>query len=143
MEIYYVKSPTCDCKGCWTNVKSNGWNVCMDKPCLNHELKCGNMIYYEIIHLLKHITSKIGVFYKIKYLVKVLELILIDNAKHIKIELKHNGEMDVLNFDETEQFYFTELNNEPMWKKIDDTTIHFIILYQDYHHTIEKEWESE
>jgi hypothetical protein len=32
------------------------------------------------------------------------------------------------------------MNDEPMWKRIDNNTIQFVLTYQSPHHTVEHEW---
>ena len=34
------------------------------------------------------------------------------------------------------------MNDEPMWNKIDDNIIHFTLVYQSPHHTVEANWEA-
>ena len=34
------------------------------------------------------------------------------------------------------------MNDEPMWNKIDDNIIHFTLVYQSPHHTVEENWEA-
>jgi hypothetical protein len=118
----------------------------MSHPCSEHELKIGNSIYYNLIHLLNHITKYSTtntdiICYESVYLVKILDISNITSTKCIKLELTHSEIVNVANFNEKKQIYFSQFNDEPMWKKIDDNTIHFIILYQGCHHTVEKQWE--
>jgi hypothetical protein len=146
MGIFKVKSKTCNCKGNWSTLDANDHRVYMNMPCLNHEFKEGNMIYYELIHILKHITIPQSSHkpYKYKYLVKVLEKQKIQNHKYIvKIELKDYGDINIDNFMESKQMYFSQMNNEPMWKRIDNDTIQLVLLYQSPHHTVESGWDPE
>ena len=34
------------------------------------------------------------------------------------------------------------MNDESMWNKIDDNIIHFTLVYQSPHHTVEANWEA-
>lgn len=146
MGIYGVKSTNCECRGNWATLDSD-YRVYMSKPCSNHELKIGNSIYYELIHLLKHITKYFTantniIWYEPKYLVKILDVKTINKCqKCIKVELIHNGTINVSNFNQSKNIIYSQFNDEPMWKEIDDNTIHFIILYQGCHHNVEKKWE--
>lgn len=145
MGIYTLKSCTCECKGVICTLTSDH-RVYMDKPCLNHKLDIGNSIYYELNHLFKHITNYTTtntniIFYKPKYLVKVLDIKVLDkNKKLVKVELIHNGSIDISNFNEHKNIIYSQWNDEPMWKKIDENTINFIFLYQGCHHTVEIDW---
>jgi hypothetical protein len=146
MGIYKVKSKTCNCKGNWSTLVENDHRVYMIMPCSNHELKEGNMIYYELIHILQHITIPESLHkpYKYKYLVKVLEKQKIQNHKYIvKIELKDDGDINIDNFIKSKQIYFSQMNDEPMWKRIDNDTIQLVLLYQSPHHTVESGWDPE
>lgn len=149
MGIYTVKSCTCDCKGTICTLTADH-RVYMDKPCVNHKLEMGNSIYYELNHLFKYLTKYSDTFtlchftnttcYEPKYLIKVLDIKVLDkNKKLVKAELIHNGTIDVSNFNKN--IIYSEWNDETSWKKIDENTIHFIFLYQDCHHTVEKEWK--
>jgi hypothetical protein len=44
---------------------------------------------------------------------------------------------------ESKQMYFSQMNNEPMWKRIDNDTIQLVLLYQSPHHTVESGWDPE
>ena len=46
------------------------------------------------------------------------------------------------NFNESKNIINSQFNDEPMWKNIDDNTIHLIILYQGCDHTIESNWKA-
>ena len=75
---------------------------------------------------------------------QVLEKQKIQNHKYIvKIELKDDGDINIDNFIESKQIYFSQMNDEPMWKRIDNDTIHLVILYQSPHHTVESGWDPE
>ena len=144
MGIYEVNSTTCKCKGQWATLTSD-MRIYMAYPCTEHTLNKGNQIYYELDHLLKHITNYTTtntniIKYNKKYLVKIVDIKRKDTNKIIKIELNHNGEIDVANFNETKNIIYSEFNDEPMWLKIDENTIQFILVYQGCHHTIETEW---
>lgn len=146
MGIYKVKSKTCNCKGTWSTLVENDHRIYMIMPCSNHEVKEGNMIYYELIHILKHITIPEASHkpYKYKYLVKVLEKQKIQNNKYIvKIELKDDGDINIDNFIASKQIYFSQMNDDPMWKRIDNDTIQFVLLYQSPHHNVESGWDPE
>lgn len=147
MGIYGVKSTSCECRGSWATLDSDH-RVYMKTPCSEHELTQGNQIYYKIHHLFEHITKNRTINtniikYEPKYLVKILDVKKIDRKKCIKIELIHNGSIDVSNFNESKNIINSQFNDEPMWQKIDDNTIHLIILYQGCHHTIESDWKPE
>jgi len=140
MGIYGVKSNNCECRGSWSTLDSDH-RVYMSYPCSEHELKSGNKIYYELSHLLYHIT-KTSTLYQPKYLVKILDIKTNDKRqKCIKVELIHNRTIDVSNFNESKNIIYSQFDDEPMWTKIDDNTIHIILLYQGCHHTVEKEWK--
>lgn len=144
MGIYCVKSNTCNCKGNWSTL-TNDHRIYMVKPCSNHILKEGNTIYYELFHVLdKIIKTKDGLRIKQKYPVKILKIEQLDRScKIIKLEVNHNGELNVDNFDNTQQAYFSQMNDDPMWKRIDDKKFEFILLYLNVHHTIEDKWHPE
>ena len=57
------------------------------------------------------------------------------------IELDDNGEINVDNFNVSKQIYYSNFNDESMWKRINENTIQFILLYQAPHHTAEFGWE--
>jgi len=44
------------------------------------------------------------------------------------------------NFDINKQMYFSDMNDEPMWKKIDDNKFELILLYKSVHHTDGNNW---
>jgi len=151
MGIYGVKSNNCECRGNWCTLDSDH-RVYMNKPCSKHRLEIGNSIYYELHHLLMHITkydtnnTKI-IKYKPKYLVKILDIQKLDIPKYnrntcIKFEFKHDINIDIANFNESKNIIYSQFNDEPMWKKIDNNTIHLIVLYQGCHHTVETSWEA-
>ena len=109
MGIYGVKSNTCNCKGSWSTLDSNDLRIYMETPCPNHQIREGNIIYYELRHLLHHVVNiKNNIRIREKYPVKVLDIKEIDRCrKIIKIEVDHNGEIDVDNFDNFNQRYFS------------------------------------
>jgi hypothetical protein len=141
MGIYGVKSNTCNCKGSWASL-TNDHRVYMEKPCYQHILKEGNIIYYQLIHILNEIiNTRIGII-KEKYPVKLLKIEdLGKGTKIIKVEVKHEGELNTDNFNINKQMYFSQMNDESMWEKIDDNTFNFILLYNGCHHTVEDKWE--
>jgi hypothetical protein len=59
----------------------------------------------------------------------------------IKVEVNHQGKLNTNNFDNLKQTYFSQINDEPMWKKIDDNIFHCILLYHAPHHNVEEKWE--
>lgn len=142
MGIFGVKSKTCNCKGSWTTL-TNDHRIYMERPCKLHMLEEGNTIYYELRHLLNHIINDFkGIKIKEKYPVKILKIEKLTNDKKIiKIEVIHNGDLNTNNFNNNKQMFYSQMNDEPMWKKIDDNTINMIILYQSPHHTVEENWE--
>jgi hypothetical protein len=142
MGIYKVKSNICDCMGQWCTLTADH-SIYITKYCSRHELVVDNIIYYELIHVLKHITNNLSSnIYKIKYPIKILHIDCINiRNKLIKLELKHDNTINVNQFDTNKQIYYSQLNDEPLWSKIDDNTIHFNILYNSRHHTIEGLWE--
>jgi hypothetical protein len=143
MGIYYVKSKMCNCVGSWCTL-TNDHRVYISKYCEQHKLTEGNKIYYELGHLLKYITIPQTSHkpYKDKYLVKILEIKETSRDKKIiKIELDDNGEINVDNFNVSKQIYYSNFNDESMWKRINENTIQFILLYQAPHHTAEFGWE--
>jgi hypothetical protein len=143
MGIYEVKSNTCNCKGSWSTLDGKDFRVYMDKPCPNHQLKEGNIIYYKLIHLLDHIIKiKKNIKLREVYPLKILQVCELGRDKKIlKVEVNHNGDLNTDNFDTFKQMYFSQMNDEPMWKKIDDNRFEFIFVYMSKHHTIEDEWE--
>ena len=142
MGIYGVKSNTCNCKGSWCTL-TNDHRIYMVKPCSNHEIKKGNIIYYELRHLLEHIIKiKNNIRIKKVYSFKILKVNELDKGqKIIKVEVNHNGELNTDNFNINKQMYFSQMNDEPMWKKIDDNRFEFIFLYKAFHHIVENKWE--
>ncbi len=143
MGIYGIKSDKCDCRGFWSTLDSD-CSVHISKPCVKHRLEVGNVIYYELIHILRHITKHSSSnVYKYKYPVKILEILDLHDIrkKVIKLELTHDNMIDVNQFDNNKQIYYSQLNDQPMWNKIDEHTIQFIILYNPKHYTIEGTWE--
>jgi hypothetical protein len=141
MESYNVKSITCDCKGIWSTLDYNDYRIYMNQHCIFHELKEENLIYYELFNLLNYITNKCRQTYKVKYLVKILKIKKYKSTQLLKIELKHNSEINVDNFDNDKQIFIPQMNYEPMWKKIDNNTLHLIFLYDSCNHMVEKEWK--
>jgi hypothetical protein len=140
MGIYNVKSNKCNCKGSWSTL-TDDYRIYMEKPCQNHQLKEGNIIYYELHHLLNYITKN-KIVIKDVYPVKILKLVKIGKDKQIiKVEVNHQGKLNTNNFDTLKQTYFSQINDEPMWKKIDDNIFEFIFLYKSQHHTVEDKWE--
>jgi hypothetical protein len=74
MGIYGVKSNTCNCKGSWCTLTSDH-SIYMEKPCPNHQLKEGNIIYYKLIHLLDHIIKiKKNIKLREVYSLKILQV---------------------------------------------------------------------
>ncbi len=144
MGIYTLKSTNCECKGTIYTLTADH-RVYMEKPCLSHDLKIGNSIYYELNHLFKHFTKSLTlniICYEPKYLVKVLDVKVLERGKKlVKVELIHNGTINVSNFNEHKNIIYSQMNDEPMWKKIDENTIDFIFLYQGCHHNVERDWE--
>jgi hypothetical protein len=118
MGIYGVKSNTCNCKGSWCTL-TNDTRICMTNPCQKHIIKEDNTIYYELKHIITYIIkNKSGIQCEHKYPVKILKLIKLDNKKTImKIEVNHQGKLNTDNFDINKQMYFSQINDEPMWKK--------------------------
>ena len=143
MGIYGVKSNTCNCRGSWSTL-TNDHRIYLEKPCKNHELKEGNVIYYELIHILDQIIkNRDGICIKDKYPVKILKVEDLGSGKKIlKVEVNHNGDFNTDNFDVNKQMYFSQMNDDPMWKKIDDNKFNFILLYKAFHHSIEDRWEA-
>ena len=115
----------------------------MDKPCEIHSIKEGNTIYYELSHLFRLIQNNKNIpIIEQKYPVKILQVRnLSNNRTIIKVEVKHNGEVNVDNFDNMKQMFFSDLNDEPMWKKLDDKCFNFILLYKPFYHNVEDKWE--
>ena len=142
MGIYGVKSKTCNCIGSWATL-TNDHRIYMKKPCQNHELKEGNVINYELIHLLNHIIkNRVGILIENVYPLKILQVAELGRDKKIiKVEVNHQGKLNTNNFDMNKQMYFSQMNDEPMWKKIDDNRFEFIFVYMSKYHTVEDEWE--
>ncbi len=142
MGIYGVKSNTCNCKGSWCTLTSDH-SIYMEKPCPNHQLKEDNIIYYKLIHLLDHIIKiKKNIKLREVYSLKILKVAELGRDKKIlKVEVNHGGDLNTDKFDKNKQMYFSQLNDEPMWKKIDDNRFEFIFVYMNKHHTVEDEWE--
>ena len=142
MGIYGVISQTCGCYGNWSTLDYKDNRTYMTKPCSQHSLQKGNMIYYELFHLFNHILkTKEGSVLQKKYCVKVLEVCEFNYKTLIKCEVNHSGDLKVENFDASKKMYFSQMNDQPTWEKIDDATFHLIFLYQSCHHTVEKGWE--
>ena len=144
MGIYEVKSNTCNCKGSWCTL-SDDYRIYMTNPCQNHQLKEGNVIYYELIHLLSNIIkNRTGIQIEAKYIVKILQVAKLEIDKTIiKVEVNHQGKLNTDIFDTLKQMYFSQMNDDPMWKKIDNNRFEFILLYKDCHHTVEDKWEED
>jgi hypothetical protein len=104
MRMYNCVSDTCKCKGSWSTLTSDT-RMYLTNPCENHEIKEGNYIYYELKYLLEYIHKNKQIF-KDKYLIKILNVVKIDNNKLIKVELNHDGELDTNNFNYIRQMYF-------------------------------------
>ena len=132
MGKYYVKSSKCDCEGCWSTLNSD-YRMTMEKPCQKHRILEGNIIFYNLKPLLEHIitVNKLNImFIRGIYQVKILNTIVTNNRKQlIKVEVNHDGELNMDNFDINKQMYFSDMNDEPMWKKIDDNKFELILLY--------------
>lgn len=142
MGIYGVKSNTCNCQGSWSTLDSNDHRIYMERPCKEHKIIVGNTIYYQLKYLLNHIINNFkDIKIKEKYAVKILEIEKVTDKTIIKIEVNHNGEFNVNNFNDNKQIFYSQMNDEPMWKKIDDNILHMIILYQAPHHSVEEQWE--
>ncbi len=144
MGIYRVKSKTCNCKGSWSTLDPRDRRVYLDEPCKKHKLSEGNTIYYELKHLLVSLINDINEMrIKEKYEVKILKVQKLDNNKTIiKIEVNHEGDLNIDKFNNNKQIYYSQMNDEPMWKQIDNNIIHMIILYRSPHHTVEETWEK-
>lgn len=144
MGIYTLKSSNCECKGTICTLTADH-RIYMSYPCVKHEIKTDNIIYYELSHLFNHITKHSPtniISYEPKYLVKVLDVkVLARGIKLVKVELVHNGSIHVSNFNETKNIIYSQWDDEPMWKKIDENTIHIVLLYQGCHHNVENSWE--
>lgn len=145
MGIYGVKSRTCNCRGSWSTLDPKDYRVYMTKPCEKHMLTEGNTIYYELKHLFKSIINNFdGIIIREKYPCKILRVEKIDNRKTIvKLEVIHNGDLNINNFDNNKKIFYSQMNDEAMWREIDENTIHIIITYQSPHHTVEENWERE
>lgn len=140
MGIYEVESNTCNCIGNFTTFDDDH-RIYMSKPCQIHELKEGNTIYYDLRDDLKYIMKSFDeIEIKKKYLVKILKIekIINSNKKIIKIEINDN--LDTY-FDDNKQIFYTQMNDEPMWKKVDDNKINMIILYKTVNHTVQDGWK--
>ena len=168
MGLFTVKSTTCDCIGEWSTLEYNDKQIYI-RPCKQHDLQVGNTIYYcfgELFSkiLTKHTIDSIDDFtlttemnegnvritktkeylsrIKTKYPAKILDIVKINPSKHlIKAEIYHEGTIIETDFDKNKQMFFSDMNDEPMWKKIDDDRMQIIFLYNGRYHTIEKEWE--
>jgi hypothetical protein len=142
MGIFKVKSNTCNCKGSWSTL-TNNHKIYLETPCHQHSIKEGNIIYYELIHLLEHIIKiKKNIKLREVYSLKILQVAELGKDKKIlKVEINHNGDLNTDNFDTLKQMYFSQMNDEPMWKKIDDNRFEFIFVYMNKYHTIEDKWE--
>jgi len=145
MGIYGVKSRTCNCRGSWSTLDPKDHRVYMTNPCEKHTLTQGNTIYYELKHLFNVIINNFdGIIIREKYPSKILRVEKIDNRKIIvKLEVIHNGDLNIDNFDNNKKIFYSQMNDEVMWREIDKNTIHIIILYQAPHHTVEENWERE
>jgi hypothetical protein len=140
MGIFYLKSKTCNCKGQWCTL-TNEHRAYLTIPCTTHSLNVGNSIYYCLDYFLNHISR--GKLYKNKYLVKILEKQTLSRDKTL-IKIEVTGEtFDVNNFIPSKQIYYSQMNDEPMWKQIDNNTMHFILVYQPECHTVEIGWNDE
>ena len=140
MGIYCVVSKTCNCKG----LKLINQNeITITEPCEKHDLVAGNIIYYKLQEFLLHVFTG----YQIKdktYNVKILNVDKMPDetiAKLyntiIKIEVTDESFRNKV-LDESKQKYF--MNNEPMFQKINDTTLHISMVYLKTKHTVELGW---
>lgn len=143
MGIYGVKSKTCNCKGSWSTLDANDNRIYMEHPCKEHRIAKGNLIWYNLHYILKHIIkNNNNIKVKGKYLCKILDIGTYNNTHTIlKLEVIHNGYLNTDNFDEKKLIFYSQLNDEPMWKKIDGNVFTLTIIYQQPHHTVEEEWE--
>ena len=146
MGIYCVKSTTCNCKGTWSTLDPNDKRIYMSHPCKDHSLVEGNVIYYELQHYLQNLINNNieGISFKDKYQVKILNINKLDKKNLLmKLELNHTGDLKPEYFDDKKKILNSDMNGngEPILNKINDTTLHILILYQAPYHTVEKTWE--
>ena len=94
------------------------------------------------MYITKHSTNNTNIIkYEPKYLVKILDIKKYDNKTCIKIELNHNGSIDVNNFDENKNIIYSKFEDERMWLKKCENSMNMIILYNGGHHKVEESWE--
>ena len=143
MGIYKACSYDCKCEGMFSTLDPNDLSVYMVKPCEKHILLEGNTLVYELCHILNHITKKDQKLINIKnkYNVKILQLKPIyinENRKYLmKIEVIHNGEIDINKLDNNKNMLYSQMDDEPMWKQIDEHVIQMIFVFNCKHHTVE------
>jgi hypothetical protein len=72
------------------------------------------IICLNILQKIEQLINTNIIKYEPKYLVKILDVKKIDRKKCIKIELIHNGTIDVSNFNESKNIINSQFNEEPM-----------------------------
>ena len=77
-----------------------------------NEKRC--KICLNILQKIEQLINTNIIKYEPKYLVKILDVKKIDRKKCIKIELIHNGTIDVSNFNESKNIINSQFNEEPM-----------------------------
>ena len=138
MGIYYVNSKTCNCRGSWSTL-NNDTRIYMTKTCDKHSLKEGNTIYYKLIYLFNLIKKKQILINQIDYHVKILKVVKVKKGLLLKVLVNDDSNL-IDKFDINKQIYYSDMDDEPMWKKIDDNNFEFIFLYKEVHHTVENDW---
>lgn len=117
----------------------------METPCPLHTIEQGNSIYYQLFDLLKYcirVQSNVPTTTTTTYPVKLIQIVNMEKGrKLLRVEVTHNGTIDTDLFNSANQVYYSQMNDDPMWKKIDDNRVEFIMMYQSVYHTVEDNWE--
>ena len=144
--IIFWKSNTCDCLLSTATFDDNC--LIMEQPCVKHKIKVGNYIWYNLKPIMRHLLKRGHTLdIRDKYYVKIINVknlcissCFTSSRRLIQIELKHDGKININMLDNLKQIYYSELNDEPMYKIKDENTLILTLLYQAYHHTIEDTW---
>ena len=144
--IIFWQSNTCECLLSTTTFDDNG--LIMEQPCVKHKIKVGNHIWYNLKPIMWHLLKQgHALDIRDKYHVKIISVknlyisrCFTSSKRLIQIEWKHEGKLNINMLDGLKQIYYSEMNDEPMYKMKDEKTLILTLLYQAYHHTIDDTW---
>lgn len=143
MGIYYVEAGNCKCKGCFTTYSHNSPPY-ITQYCEKHKLKEGNTIHYNLCPLLKYITNNMyfGTIL-FSYPIFIQEILQLSNKTLVKCTTTEKGLERVFESAKN-QMYYSEFNDEPMYKKVSNDVYQFIFVYQKDYHTIANDdtWQN-